>query len=97
MLEVAGYRKNHQTDKPVYKQLVKCLIGQETIEESKLAANSFDIAVSSACMIKGHFPNNCFDTFLNYLKLNGQMVFSIREKYLNSETDSGMNYHGALH
>ena len=49
-------------------------------------------------MIKGHFPNNCFDTFLKYLKKDkGEMVFSIREKYLNSETDSGMNYHGALY
>ena len=48
-------------------------------------------------MIKGHFPNNCFDTFLKYLKKDkGEMIFSIREKYLNSETDSGMNYHGAL-
>ena len=29
-------------------------------------------------------------------KDKGEMIFSIREKYLNSETDSGMNYHGAL-
>ena len=97
MLEVAGQRKNSENEKPVYKQLIKCLIGQEVIEDSILRSDSFDIIVSSACMIKGHFPNNCFDTFLIYLKKDGQMIFSIREKYLNSETDSGMNYHGALY
>ena len=41
-------------------------------------------------------PNNCYDTFLQVLKTGGLMVFSIRDKYLNSVTDYGMNYHGAL-
>ena len=47
-------------------------------------------------MIKGHLPNTCFDTFLEALKPGSDMVFSIRDIYLSSETDSGMNYHGAM-
>ena len=84
-----------QKQKNVYKSLHKCLIGSEAAEPP-VDVGAFDIAVSSACMIKGHFPNNCFDTFLESLKQDGQMVFSIRDIYMNSETDSGMNFHGAL-
>ena len=56
----------------------------------------FDLIVSSACMIKGHFPNSCFKIFLECMKPGADMVFTIRDIYLNSETDSGMNFHGAL-
>ena len=69
------------------------MIGNEPLNLDK---KDFDIVVCSACMISGHLPNNCYDTFLSVLKTGGQMVFSIRDKYMNSETDSGMNYHGAL-
>ena len=47
-------------------------------------------------MIKGHFPRNCFELFMPYLGKGKDYVFTIRDKYLNSKTDSGMNYHGAL-
>ena len=83
--------------KGVYKSLHKCLIGSETLDDLNDQRNSFDVIVSSACMIKGHFPNTVFDTFLDFMKpQTGIMVFSIRDIYINSETDSGMNYHGAM-
>ena len=47
-------------------------------------------------MIAGHMPPNCYDTFLSVLSVGDHMVFSIRDKYLNSETDYGMNYHGEM-
>ena len=40
----------------------QCQIGSEELNGPEL--EGYDVAVSSACMIKGHFPNNCFDTFL---------------------------------
>ena len=61
-----------------------------------MEAGSIDVVVCSACMIKGHLPNNCFDTFLYVMKKGGDMVFSIRDIYLSDSTDGGMNYHGAL-
>ena len=59
MLEVARAKN-------VYKSLHCCLIGSEELKG--LEKGTFDVALSSACMIKGHFPNNCFDTFLDYMK-----------------------------
>ena len=47
-------------------------------------------------MLMRSFQVNFFDTFLQFMKVGGIMVFSIRDIYLNDETDSGMNYHGAL-
>ena len=76
--------------KGIYKELTLCLIGSEEI---KITQSDFDIVVCSACMIKGHLPNSCFEVFLSVLKQNSVMVFSIRDIYMNSETDSGMGYH----
>ena len=92
MLEEAMKKK--VDGQQVYQNGYCCLIGAEALEGPEDGV--FDIAVSSACMIKGHFPNNCFDTFLQFMKVGALMVFSIRDIYINSETDSGMNYHGAL-
>lgn len=33
---------------------------------------------------------------MDCLRPGGDMVFSIRDIYLDSKTDSGMNFHGAL-
>jgi hypothetical protein len=43
-------------------------------------------------MIKGHFPNNCYSLFLPLIKKGGHMIFTIRNKYLDSKTDEGMGY-----
>ena len=62
-----------------------------------LALEKFDLVLSSACMIKGHFPNTCYDSFLKLLKpKTGEMIFTIRDIYMDSATDSGMNFHGVL-
>ena len=58
--------------------------------------SGFDVVVCSACMIKGHFTNTCFEEFLKVLKPGGCMIFSIRVIYLNKETDNGMNYIGKI-
>ena len=50
----------------------------------------------SACMIKGHFPNTCFDEFLKTLVPGGYFVFSIRDIYLDKATDNGMDFVGKL-
>ena len=80
--------------KNVYKSLHECLVGSE---ELQLDEYDFDIAVSSACMIVGHFPNTCYKLFLQHLKQGGQFLFSIRDMYLNPETDKGMGYAQALY
>ena len=66
MLKVAKARRNSQSDRAVYGELYQHLIGVDDL--GSLPQTKFDVAVSSACMIKGHFPNNCFDTFLYCLK-----------------------------
>ena len=91
MLRVCGTKEEGGVK--VYDKLVQCLIGDEDVA---LEEGAFDVALSSACMIKGHLPNTCYSVFCKHLKDGGHMVFSIRDIYLNSETDSGMNYHGAL-
>ena len=54
------------------------------------------MAVASACMIKGHFPNTCFEEMLKTVKKGGFIAFTIRDIYLNSETDNGQAYNTAL-
>ena len=57
--EMLAVAKSKQIDgKPVYRNFCVCLIGSEPLS---LAETDFDIVVSSACMIKGHFPNTVFD------------------------------------
>ena len=47
-------------------------------------------------MIKGHFPNTCYEEFLKTLKPSGFMAFTIRDIYLSKETDNGMGFSGKL-
>ena len=69
-------------------------IGAKYMEELK--GSGYDAVFSSACMIKGHFPNTCFEEMLKALRPGGHMIFSIRDIYLNPETDNGMNFVGKL-
>ena len=55
-----------------------------------------DLAVASAVMIKGHFPNTCFVEMLKTVKVGGYIAFTIRDIYLDEATDNGMNFKGAL-
>ena len=68
----------------------------ELIYNAEVADSGFDLVVSAACMIRGHFPNACYGDFLKALRPGGHMAFTIRDIYLNPETDNGMNFPGAL-
>ena len=59
---------------------------------SEIESSGFDATFSSACLIKGNFPNTCFEEMLKVLRPGGYMIFTIKDIYLNSETDYGMNY-----
>ena len=43
-------------------------------------------------MIKGHFLNNCYEEFLKVLRPQGHFIFTIRDIYINPETDNGMEF-----
>ena len=47
-------------------------------------------------MIKGHFPNSCFEEMLKCLRPGGYMIFSIRDIYLDNATDNGTDFVGKL-
>ena len=47
-------------------------------------------------MIKGHLPNTCFEEMLKVLKPGGYILFTIRDIYLDSATDNGMDYVGKM-
>ena len=68
----------------------------EVLYDSELENSGFDAIFSSACLIKGHFPNTCFEEMLKVLRPGGYMIFSVRDIYLNTETDNGMNYVGKM-
>lgn len=87
MLQVAG-------SKNIYKQLWVHLVGCEPLQED--VPTDLDVALASACMIKGHFPNTCFAEMLQVLKVGGILAFTIRDIYLNSETDNGMKFKEAI-
>ena len=57
-----------------------------------MAESGFDVVVCSACMIKGHFTNACYEEFLKALRPGGYMIFTIRDIYIDSKTDNGMNF-----
>lgn len=87
--------------KGIYKQTWEVLVGttpipEEVLYKPEVEGSGFDALFSSACMLKGHFPNTCYEQFLKCLKPGGLMVFSIKDVYLNPETDSGMNFVGKL-
>ena len=58
--------------------------------------SGFAVVMCSACMIKGHFPNACYEEFLKVLVPGGFFVFSIRDIYLDPATDNGMDFVGKL-
>ena len=80
MLEVANSKK-------IYKQTWTVLVGIDNLPVN--IPTDCDMAVASACMIKGHFPNTCFVEMLKTVKINGYISFTIRDIYMNSETDNG--------
>ena len=47
-------------------------------------------------MVRDHFPNTCFDLFIEVLKPGGLIAITSREVYLHNESDNGMDYIGAL-
>lgn len=71
-----------------------CLVGLDPLPES--VPSDFDVAVASAVMIKGHFPNTCYKEMLKTVKTGGYIAFTIRDIYLDDETDNGMNFKNAL-
>lgn len=87
MLGVAG-------QKNVYKGLWTHLVGCEPLPEE--CPTDCDLVIASACMIKGHFPNTCFAEMLSALKAGGMMAFTIRDIYLNHETDNEMKFKDAI-
>ena len=87
--------------KGVYKWSWEVLVGMDKlplgcVQRDEDKYSGFDAVFSSACMIKGHFPNTCFEEMLKTLRPGGHMIFSIRDIYLNPETDNGMNFSGKL-
>ena len=87
--------------KSIYKWTWEVLVGIDQLPfgatyREELQGSGFDAVFSSACMIKGHFTNTCYEEMLKSLRPGGFMIFSIRDIYLNPETDNGMNYVGKL-
>ena len=64
----------------------------EILYKEGVAESGFDVVVCSACMIKGHFTNACYEEFLKVLRPGGYMIFTIRDIYIDSKTDNGMNF-----
>lgn len=87
--------------KGLYKWTWEVLVGTTNIPAGalyypELAGAGFDAVLSSACMIKGHFPNTCFEEMLKCLRPGGHMIFTIRDIYLDPATDNGMNFTGKM-
>ena len=80
MLEVAN-------SKHIYKKTWTVLVGVDDLPID--IPTDCDMAVASACMIKGHFPKSSFAEMLKTVKINGYISFTIRDIYMNSETDNG--------
>ena len=87
MLKIANEKK-------LYKQTWTLLVGLDELPQD--CPTDCDMAVASACMIKGHFPNTCFREMLKTVKQGGYIAFTIRDIYLNSETDNGQGYNTEL-
>ena len=81
-------------EKSCYRKLFPLMIGTDPLPED--LERDYDIVVSTACLIRSHFPNTCFNEFLDVLKQGGLLVITCREIYLHNETDEGMDYIGVL-
>ena len=69
---------------------------EELLYKEGEAESGFDVVVCSACMIKGHFTNACYEEFLKVLRPGGYMIFTIRDIYIDSKTDNGMDFAGKM-
>ena len=112
-LTAAGYKDIYGLDgskdmlqvalsKNLYVEGHVVLVGIDELPDSLLykpevEGSGFDIVTCSACMIRGHFTNACFEEFIKVLRPGGHMIFTIRDIYLNPETDNGMEFKGKLH
>lgn len=66
------------------------------VYKEDIKGSGYDAVFSSACMIKGHMPNTCYEEMLKVVKPGGYILFTIRDIYLDSATDNGMDYVGKL-
>lgn len=92
---------NIAKEKGIYKESWKVLVGldelpKEALYDCNVAGSGFEVVACSACMIKGHFPNTCYEEFLKVLRPGGFMAFTIRDIYLDKATDNGMDFSGKL-
>ena len=87
MLKIAG-------EKSFYRKLFPFMIGKDPLPED--LEKDYDIVVSTGCLIRNHFPNTCFNEFIEVLKQGGLLVITCREVYLHNESDEGMDYIGVL-
>ena len=87
MLEIA---KN----KACYRKLFPMLVGNDQIPAD--LERDYDLVVSTGCLVRDHFPNTCFNDFLEVLKPGGLLAITSREVYLHNESDNGMDYIGVL-
>ena len=87
MLKKAG-------EKSSYRKLFPLMIGTDKIPDD--VGRDYDMVVSTGCMIHDHFPNTCFNEFLEVLKPGGLLVITSREVYLHNESDEGMDYIGVM-
>ena len=53
-------------EKGVYRKLFPLMIGTDPIPKD--VDRDYDLVVSTGCMIRDHFPNTCFNEFLEVLK-----------------------------
>lgn len=88
-------------EKGIYQNTWEVLVGctelpTEAKYDEEVEGSGYDAVFSSACMIKGNFPNTCFDEMLKILRPGGHFIFTIRNIYLNPETDKGMGYAAKL-
>ena len=70
------------------------MVGTDPIPDE--VDKDYDMVVSTGCMVRDHFPNTCFDLFIEVLKPGGLIAITSREVYLHNESDNGMDYIGAL-
>ena len=87
MLEMAKQKSS-------YRKLFPLMVGTDPIPSD--IDRDYDLVVSTGCMVRGHFPNTCFEAFLEVLKPGGLIAITSREVYLHNETDNGTDYIGAI-
>ena len=84
-------------EKGIYRDTWEVLVGvtqipAEALYDAAVEGSGFDAVFCSACMLKGNMPSDCYEYMLRVMRPGAHMIFTIREQYLNPETDFGMNY-----